>query len=296
MICFGIALLFWVLTKLSKDYPAEKEVTLRINTPEGKTFAEQPPPTLLVKLEGRGWELMFDYFTSPEIILRYDLSQSDLTELSETRLRADVNRRIAFGNIRIVELNTNDINLALEDEDTKRVPIVLRDSLTFAPGYHLSKPIRLNPDSVTLTGPITALGSIERWRTDSVVITDLKNTVNRKIALEEPPSGISLKIKEVEAIFQIEQFTEKSFFIPLVVQNAPDSLKYFPETVKVTCVVGLSDYNKITSNDFSVEIDLAKVALSEGKNTIPISLVKEPENAISVQFTPKSAEFFIFKK
>lgn len=296
MICIGIALLFWLLTKLSKTYPAEKEVTLRINTPEGKTFVEQPPQTLLVKLEGRGWELMFDYFTSPKIILRYDLSQSELSELSETRLRTDISRRIAFGNIGISELNTGDINLVLEDEDKKRVPIVLRDSITFAPGYHLTKPVQLKPDSVTLTGPITALSNIDYWSTDSIAFTNLKNSVTLMIALAEPPSGISLKPQEVEASIQVEQFTEKSFFIPLVVQNAPDSLKYFPESVKVTCVVGLSDYNKITPEDFGVQIDLAKISLNEGKNTIPISLVKKPKEAISIQFTPKSAEFFIFKK
>lgn len=296
MICIGIALLFWLLTKLSKTYPAEKEVTLRISTPEGKTFVEQPPQTLLVKLEGRGWELMFDYFTSPKIILRYDLSQSELSELSETRLRTDISRRIAFGNIGISELNTGDINLVLEDEGKKRVPIVLRDSITFASGYHLTKSVQLKPDSVTLTGPITVLSNIDYWSTDSIAFTNLKNSVTQKIALAEPPSGISLKLREVEATIQVEQLTEKSFFIPLEVQNAPDSLKYFPETVKVTCVVGLSDYNNIGPGDFKVQIDLGKISLNEGKNTIPISLTAAPKEAISVQFTPKAAEFFIFKK
>lgn len=295
LICIGLALVFWILTKLSKTYTYDKEVALRFSVPEGRSFIEQPPSTLTAKLEGRGWELMFDYVVGPEIILSYNLEYQDLLSLSQDQLRSDVRRKLAFGNIKVAELNAGNINLSLEEKATKRVPIKVRDSLVFSSGYHL-RAIKIKPDSVTLTGSISLLDSISQWKTDSFFISDIKNNLNRTVSLAKPSGALQLNVKSAAVDIQVEQITEKSMFIPLTVRNAPDSLKYFPESVKVTCVVGLSDYNKIKNEDFSAEIDLANVSLSEGKNTIPIRMVKQSPQAITVQFTPKSAEFFLFKK
>ncbi len=239
---------------------------------------------------------MFDYFASPIIVLHYNLAQNGVYELSQSQLRSEIARKISFGNIRVTELNTGDISLALENKATRRVPIIPSDSLSFAAGYHLLQPLQIDPDSVTLTGPASALEGITMWKTDTLLLTNLKSSVKKKITLSDPPEGIYLSTNEVEVSIRVEQFTEKALFVPLLVRNAPDSLKYFPKTVKVTCVVGLSDYNHITVGDFSAEIDLAKVSLGEGKNTVPITMTRQSASAIHVQFTPKSAEFFILKR
>ena len=87
-------------------------------------------------------------------------------ELSSEQLRSDIHQRIAFSNIRITDLNANDIRLTLEETTTRRVPVILQDSLGFVSGYHLTRPVQIRPDSVTLTGPASALAEIESWATD----------------------------------------------------------------------------------------------------------------------------------
>lgn len=295
MICIGIAFFFWLLVKLSKTYSVEKEVSFRFVLPEGKAFVQQPPSSTFARIEGRGWELMFDYFSNPSLLLRYDLNNEAITTLSTNELRSAVANRLTFNNLRITETNFGGVILMLEEKSTKRVPIVLRDSLTFATGYHLLKPLTMKPDSVTLSGPQTAVDTIAFWYSDSVTISNIKNNLTQRVALSKPSNEITLSTEAITASIEVEQFTEKSLFVPLVVRNAPDSLRYFPETVKVTFTVGLSDYNKVKASDFSPEIDLGKVKLNEGKNTIPIRMVKQPDYAITLQFTPKSAEFVIFK-
>ncbi|MDX1939951.1 MAG: hypothetical protein SFU99_05320 [Saprospiraceae bacterium] len=295
LICIGLALFFWLLTKLSKTYTYEREVVLKFELPKGSSFVEQPPSLLIAKIKGRGWELMFDYLISPEIVLFYDLKAQNLLSLSQNTLRIEVQQKLMFNNLSVAELNAKDLNLLMERQATKRVPIKLRDSLVFSQGYHLQTK-RLKPDSVTLIGPISLLDSIFYWNTDSIFILDIKSNFKKIVPLAKAKGAIELHITATEVSVQAEQVTEKSLFIPLMVRNAPNGLKYFPETVKVTCVVGLSDYNKIKSEDFKVEIDLAEVSLTEGKNTLPIQMVKQSAQAITVQFTPKSAEFFIFKK
>jgi len=297
LICIGIALLFWLLVKLSKTYTLEKPVVFEFEVPEGKAFVNEPPRNATVQLEGRGWELMFDYFSEPEIVLKYNLVDNYISSLSQNQLRSDIKDKLDFENIKITETNFGGIILTLEDEATRNVPIVLRDSITYAAGYHAAQPVKLSPDSVLISGPVTAVDTVTQWLTDSLVLFDLRKSAERSVPLAESPVEIDLSLEAVKAIIEVEQLTEKSFFVPLVVKNPPeDSLRYFPETVKVTCTVGLSDYNKVNASDFSPQIDLSKVSLSEGKNTIPIRMAKQPPYAVNVQFTPRSAEFVIFKK
>ncbi len=265
--------------------------------PEGRAFSEQPPTLIRPLMQGRGWELMFDFFIGQEITLQYNLAETNMYELSSEQLRSDIHQRIAFNNIRIVDLNANDIRLILEEMSTRRVPVVLQDSLVFVSGYHLTRPVQITPDSVTLTGPASALSEIDSWATEPAVLLNLKNNATQAVPLRRPPAEITLGVAEVQANIQVEQVTEKSLFIPLHIRNAPaDSLRYFPEVVKVTCVVGLSDYNNINANDFRLEIDLARVESNAGKNTAPIVITQQPPYVISVRFSPKSAEFFILKE
>lgn len=294
--CICIALVFWILVKLSQDYRSEKTVIFNFKVPDGKTFATKPPDRMDIQVQGRGWELMFDYLLHANIRISYNLTNDAQIELSRETLRNSMERQIAFNSIRILENSYPPINLQLENGLSKKVPVILQDSLTLMPGYVLQRPIQLKPDSVRVNGPFSLVNNITTWGTRPFVIENLKSNVTQLLALNPPPPEITLHTEEVQVAVQAEQITEKSLFVPLQIRNAPDRIKYFPEKVKITCTVGLSVYSSIDTSDFIVEIDLKKAPFGEGKHTLPIQLVKKPPEALSVQFTPKSAEFFIFKQ
>lgn len=284
------------MVKLSRTYVSEKNVLFRYELPAGKTFVSKPPSSLNVQLEGRGWELMFDYLYDPEILLTYDLTKFDQNTLTNNQLRSDIDRKLTFNSIRVAGFDQN-IALQLETGATKKVPVIALDSLSFAGGYHAVRPLFLEPDSVLLEGPASLLKKIKTWETMPFQFKNLKNSTFRLVNLQSPPPEIMLSTNHVKASVEIEQITEKSMFVKLMVLNPPaDSVKYFPETVKITCTVGLSNYNKIETSDFAVVIDLSTLSLKQGKHTVPIKLARQPLEALSVQFTPKSAEFFIFKR
>lgn len=288
-------MVFWLLVKLSRDYPSRKTVHLQYEVPDGKTFASNPPTRLDVQVAGRGWELMFDYLLHPRLEVTLQLEEEQL-ELSQATLRKRIERAMTFNSIRILENSYDPILVSLEEGLSKKVPIVLNDSLQFVPGYIQQGPIQLKPDSVQINGPISLVKPIVKWETVPLRIEEVKSNITKQIALVSPSPELQLSTKNVHVSIQMEQVTEKVLFIPLQVRNAPDRLKYFPEKVKVTCTIGLSHYNQIDTSDFAVEIDLKRVPLSEGKHTLPIQMIKKPTEALSVQFTPKSAEFFIFKQ
>ncbi len=295
LICFGIALSFWMMVKLSRTYTSEKQVILKFELPEDKVFSSSPPDDVHVQLSGRGWELMIDYLYSPQIILSYKLPDTQWFNLNKWQLRSDISRKLAFSNIQIKEASHDDVTLPLENKIVKKIPIHLNYSFSFAAGYHLQG-VQLSPDSLKVSGPGTILDTLKTWQTAPLALENLKSNTKRILALRKPTKGLAIDAEAVEATILVEQFTEKSIFVPLMVKNAPDNLKIFPELVKLSCVVGLSQYNAVNQSDFQVEIDLAKIPLNEGKNTIPIVLKKQPGYVTNVQFAPKAAEFFILKK
>ena len=146
-----------------------------------------------------------------------------------------------------------------------------------------------------ISGPASTVELIQQWKTDSLVLSDLRSDKTVAVALLKPPDELSLGTPQTEVRINVEQFTEKSLFVPLTIRNGPDSLKIFPQQIKLTCVVGLSQYNEVTPRDFTVEVDLQNVPVSEDKNTAPIQLTQQPSFVKNVKFSPKSAEFYILQ-
>lgn len=293
MICIGIALVFWLLVKLSQTYTSEKTVDLSFRIPEDMAFRQAPPKDLVVKLEGTGWDLMFEFFASPGIRLQYDLLDRNQLLRSRSNLRSDLQNALFSRDLDVSDLNYDRLDLYLEEKVIHRVPIRLQADLSFASEYQLRRPVRLIPDSVAVIGPISLVDSIDYWLTDSLILRDLKNSLQTELELQIPPAEIKLEPAVIEARIDLEQYTQKSLFVPLVVDNAPDSVQVFPRQISVTCVLGLSQYEKINQDDFRFLIDLAEVDLNADNNIVPIELVEQPDSVRNIQFTPKSAKFFI---
>ena len=293
MICIGIALIFWLLVKLSQTYTSDKAVELSFRIPQELAFRDAPPQDLVIEMEGTGWDLLFEYFASTAVPLQYDLLDRRQLILSRNSLRSDLQDELFSGDLRITDINYDRIELVLEDRVTRRVPILLHSRLAFAPEHQLRGPVSLEPDSVAITGPVSLIDSVDFWSTDSLIMTNLKSSLNAELPLQKPPREISLDPRAIQAIISMEQFTQKSLFVPLTVQNAPDSVQVFPRQIAVTCVLGLSQYEKVNSADFKFIIDLDTVDLQAENNAVLIKMVEQPDSVRNIQFTPKAAKYFI---
>ncbi len=296
-ICLGIALIFWLLVKLSQTYRTEKTVVLYFSLPEGKAFSEMPPKDITATIQGTGWELLYEFLRSAQIGLSYDLREvQDRFVLSRSQLRSEILSRLSSGGMNIVELNYDDIVLSLEQKDTKRVPVSLHSRFSFEPGYQLQRPPVLSPDSVTLTGPASVIEKIDFWETDSIVLTELKSSLAQTTPLKPAPSGVFLSAQQVKVQVNVEQYSEKSFWIPVSVRQSADSVRVFPQTIRLTCVVGLSRYDTLSSADFEITADLGGRSLyADQRNTALLELTKRPDYVSHIHFSPKSIEFFLIK-
>lgn len=292
LICFGVALVFWILIKLSKPYRTTQEFALVYDKPPGTTFTVQPPESIIATLNGQGWDLLASYFSGNNRKLSIDLTNSAprqtyfSTQLISKISQTNKDVLISGVNIDLLEIN-------LENEVTKKVPIALASNFEYNSQYQLKEAIRIIPDSITIKGPVSILEQINHWETETWDSKDISGNLEKKLNLVNPDNSlIQIIPSQVNAQLIVEQLTEKALFVPISIKNAPDSLKIFPENIKLSCIVGLSKYNSLAASDFSLEVDLKGIMLNAADNTLPILLTRQPDYIKGVNMNHQSVEFF----
>jgi len=297
LISMGISLLFWLLIKLSQDYKANRDVALTYTLPTDMSFVTIPPKKVRVTLEGRGWDLMYDYFGDRNSKLNFDLDNLPSQTITNNQLKGKMVEHAQSSNVTVFDMSFDYITVELGASAKKKIPIILDRQLSFAPEHHLQAPIDLLPDSITISGPSALLADYISWPTTLLALDDLKSTVNRTLTLQpNTKPQITLSASAVQVHIPVEQFTEKSIFLPVRVKNAPDSLKVFPNKVKTNFVIGLSRYDSIAANDFQLEVDLNGIPINQANNTAPILLTKRPSEVKNIRFSPKSVQFLFVKE
>lgn len=297
LICMGIALLFWIFIKLSQDYSASKTIQFQVAIPEDKTLVELPPKDMKIEMRGSGWDLLYDFFLSSAVELEYDLSEQTSLSRSRNQLLSDIRNQLYSKGLDIRSLNYEGVTFNLDDKVSKKVPIRLQADLAYAPGYQPKIPASLEPDSVSLSGPASLLDSFSYWKTDSVFLSGISVDISKQISLLPGRPSVQITPPNVNLSVTVEQYTENTLFVPLQIKNAPDSiLRIFPKNVSVNYIVGLSDFNRIFANDFTIIADFSGVDINnKNNNQVPVRLIKKPEPVRNVTINPKSARFFILK-
>lgn len=295
LICIGIAFFFWFLVKLSKEYDTHKHVTASYIIPSYLAFSQMPPSQFKAELEGSGWDLMYEYFINGDTKVQFDLSQQQIFDLNRPEIESKIKNSLS-SRVKITDLDYDYLKLVLEDKIEKKVPINFQENIEVASGFKQLGQFSLMPDSVIVIGPSSLVDTISSWSSTSVQLPILKSNFEESISLKIPQKKeITIHPLEVLLSIEVEQLTEKSFFVPISVKNSPDSLNIFPKQIRINSTIGLSEYNGLNPSDFVIEVDLKDISINSESNTVPLSLIQQPDYIQSVHYSPKSVEFFIVK-
>lgn len=294
LICLGIALALWIPTKMAQVYKAEKKVFLDFRLPQNTSFSRLPPKDMVVVVEGTGWNLLYDFIIAAHVHLTYDLRYSRAFRLSRGQLRTDILNRLFSDKLKIVELNYDDLQFDLEPVLTRKVPVLFAGALHFEKDYNLKAPLRLTPDSVTVSGPESQIRPLISISTDSLVLHNLSQSFTRALGFSLKPEW-SAQPDRVTLDVQIEKFTEKSLFVPVTLPEHSDSIKYFPTQVRVVFQVGLSRYSEVNSSDFSIEAEF-DTARTQTPGSLPLQLSRQPSFIRNVRISPKTIDYLIVER
>jgi len=291
VLCIGIAFVFWLITKLSKSYQTTISCQIVYKTPANKAVAGQPTNTLEIEVQGKGWQLLS--LLRQKNQLRLEVPVSESTSAVPLRVLRKSLSEILPSDIQVLRTVPEMLTVQLDNQATKKVPLLLNLQKTDVWEYQFAQPIQLQPDSVAIAGSKVALSKIKAWYTEPISIANLIEKTKGEIGITQ---SNTIKVSGEKASYNVvlEQVTEREMELPIEIENTKDSIQLIPDRVKVVCTVGLSQYDQLSPADFKATADFAQITTIQ-PTQVPIFITHKPEKTRIVSITPASVDYIIVK-
>jgi len=305
LVCLALSSFLWFLNALEKHYTDHITVPVRyVNLPKDKELTGKLPDKFELTVDAFGYTLLRHKLSlafSPVLLDVNELTNNYLEgkfmskyTISTNGHKEEIAKQIS-SEIEIISIRPDSISFNVSSVIEKLVKVHPVVDFSFAKEFILQKPPVVKPESILVRGPQEILDTLQFIYTKPIELKNLSHTVTQDIDLVISPE-LKSDVDEVSVQIDVEQYTEAKFEVPILIINQPDSLliKTFPAKVKVTCRVGLSQYNKLNNNSFRAIVDYSHRSGVISK--LPVLLDKVPETVLTVDHFPKDVEYIIERK
>lgn len=267
VLVFAIFIWFFVITENEYENVIEIPV-VTVNLPENKVILNEIPDFVKVKIKGTGKDLIA---LGVSRAARLDL---DLSHVEHSKTFAIESKNVFLsrptGAIEIEEIIMPDsITVILDDHHEKKIPIVAKIKPHAAPGFTLVGEIKLNPDSVTISGPKSIVSQIDEVFTEDTEFPDLRFDLSETVPLAQLPSNkAEHTIKQTEVFLNVQMLVEKPVTgVPVQVKNVPRNVSVYvvPSTLSLVLEGGGDLLAKVSRNDIIAYLDYNRIINSPGK-------------------------------
>jgi len=225
-----------------------------------------------------------------EIDLSNDLFEN---KVKESNILEIINEQ-SPQNIVATECNPKEISVQFEESIKKKIPLIVPKLLTFMQGYDIKKEISITPDSIVVTGPVSIIDTLNMWYTDTIKHTNLSSIVKDKVNTKEILANVIFNHYTIEYEIDVAQYTEKKLSANIkVINNKNIELLIVPKKVDLKCLIPISEYDKITAEDFSIIADYQK---NKVNGYINLKLNKKAKFSKNISYFPESVEYIQLKE
>ena len=300
LFCLVISVFIWFTRELSNDYTTTLNVPIHyMDIPEQLMLYGENPTTLSVTITSAG----FDVFGQSVLGRVGDVNVSlahlqgpGVTSFDELFLQAQIASAIS-SDAKLISFAPKQISLDIARMALKKIPVRPNVSATINDPYFLLGDPIANPDSIEIEGPQPILDSLKFAATHMAEFANINEAQTQKVKLALHDE-IKCKIREVDVTIQLDQWTEKTLSVPIhvVLQNSELQMKTFPDSAKVTCQLGLSEFESISADEFKVEVREYTVPELEEEYKVFLDLVQQPSKIRNTRVDPESVEFILRSK
>ncbi|WP_026837940.1 CdaR family protein [Gillisia sp. JM1] len=292
----GFSAVIWVVVQFSKEYTEVIEMPIiYTNLPKDKILVGDTPKTLDLRIRDRGFYIAWNRVFPQKITIDIsDASEEGKSLVYDLELqKAAILSQLDLDYEKVVFLQKN-IKISFEQRAVKKVAILSSIDLSFAVGYSALEEIKLQPDSIMVSGAATILDTLKMIKTKSLKINNISNDVKGKVKLETGNlKEVSLYQEEVNYSVRTEKFTEGKVEIPIKLLNVPEgtNVVIFPKDVVIYYQVSLKDFEKIDSSSFLVAVDFKNAKDSDG--FLIAQILEEPTQVNNIRLNEKKIQFVI---
>ena len=295
-----ISTFFWLLIKFSRQYTSIVKYPITyISIPNEVVWGDRPTEYLYMSTTASGFQHLSYALNRKEISL--DLSR--LRSLGDAQYFLLPKEQISSiiqqlpSDIGLIYRSPDSIYFDLSKKISKKIPVILKDSLLLSPSFQFTQNIIINPDSVTVSGPSSLVSKIDKVETELFFKDNIRKSSTTAVKLKSLGiDKVELSDTKVDVSLQVEQFTQNSINVPIIIRNVPKGylLKIFPDEVKVTFNTGLSNFESVKQSSFRIVADYNKI--KEGNtHIIPLEQVFINEKIVLIKIEPSEVEFLLRK-
>ncbi|MCF6167848.1 YbbR-like domain-containing protein [Lutibacter sp.] len=293
--------IIWLLIELSKITNSTAVFKIEYkNIPVGMLLQRKPTSEINIVLKAPGFSLLKYKIKKNKVALNLNkvVKGNSSYYLLPNQQKAYLNAQLP-GETEVVSILKDTIFIELGKNKSKKVPVNLQLDIKFKLGYNLTAPLKIIPDSVTITGPEKYVDSIKELTNTLLELNDVHKNIYKELDLKLPPknSNVILNTTKVIVKANVDKFTEGSFNIPVTIINKPEGIKIntFPNTIEVIYQAGLSNYNKITKNSFLIVYDYKQYEKDTLTRFLTPIIKQKSEFISSLKINPSQIEFLIQK-
>ena len=289
--------IFWALHSLSKPTEVRLKIPVSyINVPNNIVLSNTVASSINILVKDRGSVLLSYMIRSKNTPVSIDLSkinpEKKLYSIATKEFKDNLLERIPPTST-LLEINPETIHVYCSKLYRREIPIKLKGNIGVNKQYAAGNAV-FSPSKIVVYGSREAIDTIQYIYTEKVDFKQLKDSVKRRLRLEKI-GNLKYSTNTVNVFIPVEMFTEKILNVPVIVKNVPGDVyvRIFPSHVKVSCNVRLSEFKRLTENDFSAWIDYHNLIKNRlGKEPLVFE-AKNANDVSNLQYSPENVEFIL---
>lgn len=295
----GVSILIWMLITLSKEYTTTLNLYVDFtNIPQDKMLQTNEVQQIKIDVKASGFKIIRSRIQNSKI----ELDASLLNQTKNRRYYILLEKQIQGiqnqlnSDVIIQRIVEDTLFLNLDVLESKMIAVKPNLEVNYHVGYGLIDKIKIEPDSILISGSKSILDTLHELTLSSIRLNDVKENFKVKAKVVGNRDGLKLTTDEVLVSGNVDKFTEGNLKVPFEIIGVPDDVKIttLTESVTIVFVVGLSDFNKIVPSLFKIECDYAYSKDQNLTYLIP-KLVKKPKVIKSFKISPQTIDFLIQK-
>ena len=292
-----ISAALWFLIKLTKDYTTQTEFNVFYTEVPASKWISTPVQQVKLSFVADGFATLRHNLVRPtkrEISISLDkvpyrLEGGNTYSYSTQYVAEQVADWLGVpsGNVTI---NDDKQYFNMEELQSKELPVEVPLDVKTQRQYLVYGVPQVNPATVTVYGPKNVLDTMTMVRTAVFSAVNASGELTQTLPVDYYEGAVRSEQTMVEVTVEVEQYTETDIEVPVRVVDAINC-RFFPETMKVKCLVPIRDFAGVSAASFLVLADTAQ--LHSLQPLLDIHLVKVPENVQVIKTEPDQVEYLI---
>ena len=288
---YVIAISLWFAVNLNGIFNITVNMPLEIgNVPDDLALTDKFPDFVEVSLSGTALPLISLYNNPPSIPI--DVNDKEVNLFNQVRQQMN-----SFQEVEVSKVEPILVTVNLERKITKKVPLKVNWDFTFASRFGLISAPGISPDSISITGAVSQLNSVNEWVIqDTVKLSDIKDDVEVEIPVINNNPLLDISLENITLTANVSEFTENEVSVYIRTRNLPrgQNITYNPSSVTIRYDVPLEQFSEISDEiPYAVYVLYSKIQEDETGFVTPDIELVATKYALKIRsFQPKAVAYF----